>query len=91
METLDAAQLVYEDRQAAANQRFSASQSDLRYTQADKNASEAFDLVERQYFRPLNPLVFVERHAVGTPEVTAVRYGDAEIADRSVDRVLDVH
>src|SRR5262245_60935730 len=52
-----------------------------------KESSHAFNFLEGQNLLALNPLIFIEGHAVGTPEVASVRDGDSEVTHGALKQV----
>ena len=60
---------------------------------ADFKAGNAASLnfLKGQDFLPLDPNVFIERHAVGTPEVTPIRNGNSKVAHRAFQEIYRGH
>ncbi len=81
-------QLGNQKIEIAPHQRLSSGEPDLFNAQADKEPRQAGDLFKGQNLFLLDPLVVVERHAVGAAKVTPVGDGNPEVLDESVKCVL---
>ncbi|QTK78462.1 hypothetical protein AT6N2_C0581 [Agrobacterium tumefaciens] len=84
---LDVAAEVSDERHdILADQRFAAGQPQLAHAARDEDGTEPVEFFERQKIL-LGQKGHVLRHAIGTAEIAAVRYRDAQIGDGAAERV----
>jgi hypothetical protein len=91
VKAFDAAELSDQGWETSPNERFTSGEPNLRNTLGYKEAGKTLNFVEGKDLRTLYPLVFVERHAVGTPEIAPVGHRDAEATKRTFQGIGDIH
>jgi len=79
----------HEARKILAQQRLAAREANLVHPEVGEHVHEPGDLLEGQDVAPRQPRVLLLRHAVGAPEVAAVRHRETQVAERTQPRVVD--
>ena len=77
-------QLIYQCRQASSDQGLATSEPYLGNAVRDKDSCQPFDFRKRQHLGTLDPLIFIEWHAIGASEVAPVGNGYSQATQRSL-------
>ena len=73
--------------QTAAGERLAARQPDFFHSQPHEQAGQAGDFLEREHLALVQPVVLVQRHAIGAAVVAAVGDRNTQILDRPPEPV----